>query len=437
MIMPRKIIFLSGIFIPLALVAPYLPGIREIIIGAGLLIIFASIVDLINCIGYGKQLKLNVMETTRCSQFREGMICFQFENPLQKKLDIENFCHCLPESLNAETIPGTIKLAPDSVSTLTVKCKPAKRGSYDYDYSLFEIISPWGLWGYCGKILPTGEIRVYPDVFTEQKKLASLFLNRGLNGLHIQRIAGQGREFERLRDYVPGDSFDIVSWKATARKGRPVSKVFQIENTQNVYAIIDASRFSTVQKDGKTNLDHYLASALILGAITEKQKDKFGIIVFDSKIRAFVPAMSGANAAKTCRDAVYSVKPQCVSPDYNTLFSFIRAKIPRRSLLFFLTDLSDAIPAEEFQRDIKLLTRKHLCCVEMLTHDGIKPLFSNHINVQDDLYTSLGGHIKWADLENVKQSLSRHGVRLETSGRDSLSLSLVNSYLNIKRKQLL
>ena len=437
MIMPRKIIFLSGIFMPLALVAPYLPGALEFIIGGAVLIIFIAAFDLVNCIRCGKQLKLHAMETTRCSQFREGTISFQFENPLVKRLAVENFCHCLPEPLNAETIPGTIRLAPDSVSTLSVKCKPSQRGSYNYDYSLFEVRSPWNLWGYRGKILPEGEIRVYPDVFTEQKKLASLFLNRGLSGMHIQRIAGQGREFERLRDYVPGDSFDIVSWKATARKGRPVSKVFQIENTQNVYAIIDASRFSTVKKDEKTNLDHYLASALILGAITEKQKDKFGIIVFDSKIRAFVPAMAGAHAAKTCRDAVYTVKPQCLSPDYNNLFSFIHTKVPRRSLLFFLTDLSDALPAEEFQRDIKLITRKHLCCVQMLTHEGMKPLFSDYIDNGDELYASLGGHIKWADLENIKQSLSRIGVRLGTSGRNSLSLDLVNSYLNIKRKQLL
>ena len=437
MIMPRKIIFLSGLFMPLALVAPYAPGIGEIIVAAGALIVLAAVIDLTNCIRYGKQLKLSAAEVSRCSQFRDGNISFQFENPLSQYMLIENFYHCLPEELNAELAPGIFKLSPDSVSNLTIKCRPAQRGSYEYDYSLFEVKSPWGLWGYRGRIKAEGEIRVYPDVFTEQKKLAALFLHRGLSGIHIQRIAGQGREFERLRDYVPGDSFDIVSWKATARKGRPVSKVFQIENTQNIYAIIDASRFSTVKKDEKTNLDHYLASALILGSVAEKQKDKFGLITFDSKIRSFIPATGGAAAAKACRDAVYTVRPQCVSPDYNALFSFIRAKIPRRSLLFFLTDLSDAIPAEEFQRDIKLLTRKHLCCVQMLTHEGIKPLFTDYIESKDDLYTSLGGHIKWADLENIKQSLSRHGVRLETSGRETLSLNLVNSYLNIKRKQLL
>jgi uncharacterized protein (DUF58 family) len=437
MIIPRKIVFLSGIFIPLALALPYAPILYGVISLMLALLAIVALFDLAKAVQLGRAMKLSVPEVVRCSQSRKGIINFQFDNTSPSPVYIDNFCHCLPLVLNAVNTADTIKLASNSISTLPVECCPETRGSFEYGNSIFEIRSPWGLWGFKAKIRPQGEIKVYPDVFTEQKKLASLFLNKGLSGLHLQRIAGQGREFERLRDYVPGDSFDIISWKATARKARPVSKVFQIENTQSIYAVIDASRFSMVKKDGKSNLDHYLASALILGAVAQKQKDKFGIIVFDSKVRSFVPAMSGAIAAKNCRDAVYKVEAKCVSPDYNSLFSFIRAKIPQRSLLFFLTDLSDALPGEEFQRDIQLVTRKHLCCVEMLKHDDIEPLFSSPIEENDELYTKLGGHMKWADLENIKRSLSRHGVRLGTSGHESLSLNLVNAYLNIKRKQLL
>ena len=437
MIIPRKIVFISALFMPLALAAPCITNAGMVMIAVAAIIFLASLFDLAACIHRGQQLKLECPEVSRCSQFRDGEIIYRFENPLSQLVEIEDFSPCLPESLNAETLPAVLKLQPDSISNLQIKCRPTDRGTFSYPKALFSLKSPWGLWGYRGRIRPHGEIRVYPDVFTEQKKLASLFLNRGMCGMHIQRTAGQGREFERLRDYVPGDSFDIISWKATARKARPVSKVFQIENTQNVYAIIDSSRFSMVKKDGKTNLDHYLASALILGAVAEKQKDKFGIIAFDSCIRAFVPAVSGSAGAKTCRDAIYSIKPKCVSPDYNGLFSFIRSRIPRRSLLFFLTDLSDAVPAEEFQQDIELVNRKHLCCVDMLTSEEVRPLFSNPVSNQNELYSSLGGHMKWTDLENVKRSLSRHGVRLGISTRDNLSVHLVNSYINIKRRQLL
>ena len=88
------------------------------------------------------------------------------------------------------------------------------------------------------------EIRVYPNLLSERKSLAALFLNRGAFGVHAQRQVGKGRDFEKFREYVPGDDYDEIHWKATARRGKPITKVFQIEKTQEVYVIVDASRLS-------------------------------------------------------------------------------------------------------------------------------------------------------------------------------------------------
>src|SRR5439155_1828093 len=76
------------------------------------------------------------------------------------------------------------------------------------------------------------------------RDLAALFLHRGAFGLHAERQVGKGREFEKLREYVPGDGYDEIHWKATAKRGRPITKVFQIERTQEIYVVIDASRLS-------------------------------------------------------------------------------------------------------------------------------------------------------------------------------------------------
>src|SRR5205823_6064500 len=82
------------------------------------------------------------------------------------------------------------------------------------------------------------------NLFNERKHVAALFLRRGQLGTHAQRQAGQGRDFEKLREYVHGDSYDEIHWKASAKRGHPVTKVFQVERTQEVYVIVDASRLS-------------------------------------------------------------------------------------------------------------------------------------------------------------------------------------------------
>jgi uncharacterized protein (DUF58 family) len=76
------------------------------------------------------------------------------------------------------------------------------------------------------------ELRVYPNLLGERRAVASIFLRRALPGVHSARQIGKGRDFEKLRDYVPGDSFDDIHWKATAKRAHPVTKVFQIERTQ-------------------------------------------------------------------------------------------------------------------------------------------------------------------------------------------------------------
>ncbi len=54
----------------------------------------------------------------------------------------------------------------------------------------------------------------------------------------------------------PEDGFDEIHWKATAKRRHPITKVFQVERTQEVYAVIDASRLSarsTAVKQGSVS----------------------------------------------------------------------------------------------------------------------------------------------------------------------------------------
>ena len=125
-----------------------------------------------------------------------------------------------------------------------IACLPNRRGSFNIAEFYLGAASPMGFWLRRRTVRPPCEARVYPDLLAERKRLSGLFLNRGGVGIHVQRQVGQGREFEKLRDYVPGDGYDAIHWKATAKRGRPVTKVFQLERTQEVYVLVDSSRLS-------------------------------------------------------------------------------------------------------------------------------------------------------------------------------------------------
>ena len=186
------------------------------------------------------------------------------------------------------------------------------------------------------------EIRVYPDL--RRERAADLLRSRHLVGAHRRRQLGKGREFDKLREYEPGDSFEDIDWKATARRRLPVVKVFQIERTQEIYVAIDSSRLSA---RGNV-LDSYVTAALALAVTAESQHDRFGLATFSAGVDNFVPAAGGKRHFAFCRDTIYALQPRSVTPDVQEIFSYLHTHLRKRSLVVFLTALDDPFLAESF-----------------------------------------------------------------------------------------
>jgi uncharacterized protein (DUF58 family) len=297
------------------------------------------------------------------------------------------------------------------------------------------------------------EIRVYPNLFDERKNLSGLFLNKGL-GIHTQRQVGKGRDFEQLREYLPGDSFEDIHWKTTAKRGEPITKVYQIERTQQIYVIIDASRLSArspeansapIQDDAQTAvadlttmLQRFITSALIMALAAERQGDMFGLLTFDDKVRSFLTAKKGKAHFNTCRDTLYTLQPRRVSPDFAELFTFIGTKMRRRALLVFLTHLDDPVLADSFAQYIDLISRQHVILVNMFKPEAAKPLFSSEsVSSVNDIYNDLGGHLLWRRLQETQKVLQKRAVGLGMLDNENFCTELVTQYLTLKRRQVL
>ena len=368
----------------------------------------------------------------------------------------------LPRELVSPNEDVTVSLASEvETSQIAWTFTPNRRGNFRLTTAFLETSSRLGLWAIRRAAPVRCEIRVYPNLIAERKHLAALFLNRGASGLHAQRQVGKGRDFEKLREYAPGDGFDEIHWKATARRGHPVTKVFQIERTQEVYVILDASRLSgrrivpgsklqvsssaaqaqleTCNPQLETSaLERFITAALILGQAAEQQGDLFGLITFTDQVKTFLRAKNGKGHYAACRDAIYTLEPENVTPDFDEISAFVRTRLRRRALLIFLTSLEDPVLAESFTRNMSLLAGQHLVLVNMLKPDGANPLFSSpDASTVDDLYRHLGGHLQRHDLRQLEKVLQRRGVHFSLLEHERLARELVTQYLGVKRRQLL
>jgi len=185
-------------------------------------------------------------------------------------------------------------------------------------------------------------------------------------------------------------------------------------------------------------LERFVTASLIMGLTAERQGDLFGILAFNDRVQHFVRAKSGKAHCNACRDALYTLQPQGVTPDFDELFTFLALHLRRRAFLVFLTNLDDLVLAESFVRNMDLICRRHLVFVGMLKPDGVRPLFSGpEVESVDDLYRSLGGHFLWHSLHGLEKVLLRRGVRFSLLDNEKMCMELVSQYTGIKQRQLL
>lgn len=337
----------------------------------------------------------------------------------------------LPQGLESEFETQSLSV-PHGVSQLPWACAGRRRGAYRLDQVYLECRSPLALWDVREPRATACEIRVYPNL--RDRHTAALLLRSRGPGARVVRQVGKGREFERLRDYTPGDTYDDISWKATARRGRPVTRLFEVEHSQAVYVAIDASRLSA--RDNA--IERYVEASLHLAIAVERQGDRFGLIAFSDRVHAFVPAASGAGHFRTCREAIYDLHTRRVSPDFREVFTTIRSVLQRRSLLVFLTALDDPLLADAFSEEVRLISRRHVVLAALLRTPGVQPLFEEAPpETEEGLYRGLAGQILWNKLQVLRKTLGGRGVRLALIDGPTIKPALASLYLDVKRRQAL
>ncbi len=433
MIAPRNrlLFWFALVALPFSILAGALPSALGICVAIIAALLFLVLLDALLSRGTLQGIRMDTPPISRLYLEKDGQIELRLENPAGR-LRALRLALPLPDEFAIFCDELDLALPEDAEwSKLSWGCRPRKRGSYPLRVAYLESASPLGFWT-ARKSLPLlGEIRVFPNMQKERKGLDLMFC--GAFGSHAQRQIGKGREFEKLRDYVPGDGSDDIHWKATARRGRPITKIFQVERTQEVYVAIDASRLSA-REDA---IERHLSAALLLGQAAEQQGDLFGLISFSDRVEQFVRASHGSSHYKACRDAIYAQQPRPFNPDFDELCTFLRLRLRRRSLVIFLTVLDDPVLAEDFLRNVELVARQHLVVVGMMRPSGISRMFSDPVSHTDELYERLGSHLRWHNLEQLGKQLHRRGVKFLLFDGEQMGLRVVSEYLNIKKRQLL
>jgi uncharacterized protein (DUF58 family) len=338
-----------------------------------------------------------------------------------------------PPGIDAEFDQQPVMIQPAG-TVMRWSVMPRRRGDYLLSHSYLSCASRLGLWEVRKTCPVNASISVFPNLQGRDELLA---IRRQTAGEHTRQQLGRGREFEHLREYVAGDGLDEMDWKATARRGKPITRVFQVERTQEIYVAVDASRLTGRFTGAEPRLERYIQAALALGAAAQRQGDRFGLITFSDRILDFVRAGKGSAQPALCRQTLYRLEPSQVCVDFQDVAAQLRIHLRARALVIFLTDLDEPSAGESFISAARLLSKKHLVAAVSIRPPETEPLFTRVAANFDEVCRQIGGHLRWKAIQEVEAALRRSGVRFLLADEPSLSRQLAGLYDDIKQRQLL
>lgn len=323
-------------------------------------------------------------------------------------------------------------------ASLIYKLKPPKRGQFTFGYIAVRYLSRWRLaWRQSTAGQPV-TVKVYPNMRrAREAELKALGTRSFVAARRKSQWRGEGRDFESLRDYVLGDEMRHISWTATARRGKLVTRQYQMERDQTILIALDAGRLMTARIENETKLDSAVHAALALMSAAARAGDNAGLLVFGRRIKAFLPPKRGAEHLDAALEALHSIEPEMIEPSYSRAFEYVSANSQRRSLVVVLTDLVDEEGSSELLSSLKLLRPRHLPLVVTIADRDLKAVVREPPEDETELFAqSVAEEITYQREAALRLVESQGGLALDVTAA-ALVPKLLETYLRVKERGLL
>ncbi len=303
-----------------------------------------------------------------------------------------------------------------------------------------KLHGPWGLCARQGVVQLRTAVKVYPDLTSLARDALTLSRARDDEAKRVIRRPAEGREFESLRDYQPGDDRRTLDWKATARRGKPMVRVTQPERNQQVLLLLDCGRHmagETSRTPARRKLDFAVDAALRLAKVSLAQGDRVGMLAFGAEVKAWLPPQKGAEALKAICALLYRVDATLEESDYGAAIDLAFSRDRKRSLVLIFTDLLDADTSAGLIKRTLTLVPRHLPLIACLLDEDLRQV-AQAIPVDAPAAFERQVAQKLEDEYRLTAARLRDaGARVIRSHAQSFGAAAVNAYLEIKQRGLL
>jgi uncharacterized protein (DUF58 family) len=365
----------------------------------------------------------------------------------QIRIDIENFYPFtvqleiideVPHQFQKRDILFKLSVRSGDKKILNYALRPVKRGSYEFGVINIYVRTSYGLLSrryIAGK--PTN-VPVYPS-YLQLRKYQLMAMSNRLSEIGVKKVRriGHSMEFEQIKDYVTGDDYRTVNWKASARKGQLMVNSYTDERSQQLYCVIDKSRIMKMPFEGLSLLDYSINTSLVLSNVALMKQDKAGLITFSEKISSFLVADKKALQMQSILETLYNQKTRYLESDYERLYIFIRRKITQRSLMLLFTNFESLTGVRRQLPYLKKIAENHLLIIIFFENTELAKFTDRTSESLEDVYSKTIAENFSFEKRQIVKELNQSGILTILTAPQNLTVNVLNKYLEIKARQLL
>ncbi|MDW6023985.1 DUF58 domain-containing protein [Mesorhizobium sp. BAC0120] len=335
-----------------------------------------------------------------------------------------------------EVAGGKLALAGGS-GALAVNFRALRRGLATFDRVWVRWRGPFGLvWKQT--TIPTGGIvAILPDVSSVRDAAISFLQREAIQEGQAQRRAGQGREFESLKDYQPGMGRRMIDWKRSACHGKLLAREFRIEQNNNIVLAIDSGRLMCEPVDGIPKVDRAVTAALLSAFVALRGGDLVSLFSFDARPRVASGSVRGAGSFAEIQKRAAEIEYSTEEANFTLALTTLGSKLDRRSLVVIFTDFADTISAELMLRTVGRITERHLVLFVLMRDVELESLADERPRSPEDVARAVVAGKLLRERQVVIGKLKLLGAHVIESDYRQLGPSLVERYLQFKRDDLL
>jgi len=426
--------YIGGSSVVLYIFSYFIPVLFDV---ASIILLLLGISVLVDCfLIFGKRYALRGQRITseRWSNGDENKVVLHFQNNYSFPISVYIIDE-LPPQFQDRNWYRKEKIERNSEQQVSYSLKPLTRGEYSYGNINVFVKGPLQLVKR-RFIFPAAEtIKVYPS-YIQMRRYHLLAVSNRLQEAGVKRVRrlGHSMEFEQIKEYVRGDDYRTINWKATARKKDLMVNNYTDERSQQIYCLVNKGRTMKMPFEGMSLLDYAINASLVLSNVALVRQDKAGIITFAENLDAFLQADKKPTQMNLVLETLYRQQTRFLEADFEKLYSVIRNRITHRSLLVLFTNFESMDSLQREMSSLKLIAKYHLLFVVFFENTELKQLTESKAVTIEDIYIKTIAEKFAFEKRLMVKELHKNGILSILTSPQNLTIDTINKYLELKNK---